>query len=138
MSPGQSQNDVTASDHFTASDPTGRSSTVAVRAGPLSALSTRASCEPATGLLQWHTATCYLSTYDVFGNPQLGALPGDFVATYLANPGPLGESAGALEPTERQDVFALAFQVCWLSPHSHVCIRGRVGGGPNPGPHAYV
>ena len=66
---------------------------MAVRAGPLSALSTRASCEPATGLLQWHTATCYLNTYDGFGNPQLGALPGDFVATYLANPGPLGESA---------------------------------------------
>ena len=88
----------------------GGSSSVAVRAAPLSALSTRASCEPATGLLQWHTATCYLSTYDVFGNPQLGADPSHFVATYLANPGPLGESAGALELTEREDVFAVSFQ----------------------------
>ena len=96
----------------------GRSSSVAVRAAPLSALNTRASCEPATGLLQWHTATCYLRTYDGFGNPQLGAAPSDFVATYLANPGPVGESAGALEPTERQDTFAVGFQARWIPPRT--------------------
>ena len=104
---------------------------MAVRAAALSAANTLASCEPATGLLQWHTATCYLNTYDRFGNPQLGAKPSDFVATYLANPGPLGESAGALEPTERQDVFAIKFQVCPLgllaiTPHAQQGGRGPV------------
>ena len=44
----------------------------AAAAAALSAANTLASCEPATGLLQWHTATCYLNTYDRFGNPQLG------------------------------------------------------------------
>ena len=121
-------------DRVTAPDHTGRSSTVSVRAAALSAANTLASCEPATGLLQWHTATCYLNTYDRFGNPQLGAKPSDFVATYLANPGPLGESAGALEPTERQDVFAIKFQVCPLgllaiTPHAQ---QGGRGAGSRP------
>ena len=110
---------------------------MAVRAAALSAANTLASCEPATGLLQWHTATCYLNTYDRFGNPQLGAKPSDFVATYLANPGPLGESAGALEPTERQDVFAIKFQVCAIgllaiTPHAQ---QGGRGAGSRPDAH---
>ena len=87
-----------------------RASTVAVRAAPLSAPNTKAVCEPTTGLLQWHTATCYISTYDQYGNPQIGARRRDFVATYLENPGPLGESAGALARTDRKDTFSIQFQ----------------------------
>ena len=66
-----------------------RESRIYVKAAALDAQACRVACEPAR-LLQWHTATCTLSTFDQFGNPQVGAQATDFAATYLANPGPLG------------------------------------------------
>ena len=86
-------------------------SSIAVRAAALSAANTLARCDPESGVLEWHIATCYLSTFDRFDNPQIGASPSDFTATFLANPGPLGESAGALTmDEERFDIFSITFQ----------------------------
>ena len=42
-----------------------RLSTVRLRAAALSASNTVVRCEPDTGLLERHLATCYVSTFDV-------------------------------------------------------------------------
>ena len=49
-----------------------RESSVAIRAGALTAARTRVTCTPAGGLLERHLATCYVTTYDFYNNPQVG------------------------------------------------------------------
>jgi hypothetical protein len=90
-----------------------------IQAAPLAASTTQVVCEPQAGLLQWHTATCYVYTFDVFQNPQVGAPASAFTATFLSNPGPLGEYAG---PVVGPLVGELE-GTCWGS--------GRCGRGPN-------
>lgn len=89
-----------------------RSSSVAIRAAELTASRTRIVCLPETGLLERHIATCRVSTFDAFDNPQIGASPEHFTVTYLSNPAnSLGTSdAGPLLPTDRLDTFETHFQ----------------------------
>ena len=87
-----------------------RTSVVGVRAAALEAAQTRVGCSPVGGLLEGHYATCYVTTFDRFENPQVGASPADFVVTYLSNPGPLNAPAGSLSPTPRLDTFSIRFQ----------------------------
>lgn len=48
-----------------------RSSDVGIRASSLSADRTRVQCYPLTGLLQGHIATCRVTTFDAYANPQV-------------------------------------------------------------------
>ena len=88
----------------------GRESYVALRAAPLSADATTVACAPSY-LAKGHVATCTIRTSDVYGNPQIGALPRHFLATYLSNPGAEGDCAGAVSASsESEDRFTLQFQ----------------------------
>ena len=80
-----------------------RSSAVFVRAAALAAAHTRVRCLPTGGLLEGHVATCLVSTYDKFDNPQIGASPTDFAVRFLSNPAAqLGTDAGPLSTTNRE------------------------------------
>ena len=89
-----------------------RSSEVRIKAADLAASRTRISCDPPTGLLEGHFATCRAQTFDMYDNPQIGAVSSNFVVTYLSNPATfLGSTDGGLmQPTEREDTFEARFQ----------------------------